>query len=132
MTDAPGTVPAAPAILTQGSEAEEQFARLAEHARTTSPHDRVKVRLLGQLYYPTGNAYRHWRGVSFRLALEPQVEVGRALMEALGVALHAISVLGPEQVCHVLRQAVQAALPLSPVAVETDVQDSTHEDPAHG
>lgn len=126
--DAPDAIsprPAADAIAHEGGEGQAQFAGAVEQAQASG--QRVKVRLLCQLYDPEVKRYVQWKGQNQRISLNPgEPHIGDRLGLALKVALQALGRLGPEQFCHILQTAQTGALPLS--AIDTSAPDAD-EDP---
>jgi hypothetical protein len=80
----------------------------------------IRIRILAQLYDRTDRNYDLWRGVNWRLKVEPSFDNIRRVRRALQACMEALAVLGPEQLCHVLAAAMPKALPMSPVTSDEE------------
>jgi hypothetical protein len=96
--------PAAPELL-DAPEAEQLFAEAID-AMQTARRGKVRVRVLAQLYrFGPGQRYKHWRGVQWRVDLDPTLTAAANFRASLAAFFEAVSTIGPGRVVEALQRA---------------------------
>ena len=118
--------------LIESPEADGQYLEAVETMRLAK-RGKVRVRVLTQLYsFGETQRYKNWKGVIWRLDLEPTVIAGSNFRTALATFFEAVTTIGPLQVIHVLQQASTGALRMSPVEPAGDVELELAEETENG
>ena len=94
--------------LVDDENADAQFIETMENARGEG-RGKVRVRMLLQLYrYGRGQRYKNWRGLIYRLDLEPNLMAAGNFRTALNMFITALTTLGPAKVVDALQSAMRA------------------------
>jgi len=81
----------------------EAVASMREAARP-----KVRVRVLLQLYqFGAKQRYKNWRGLIYRLELDPTVMAASNFRTALSMFFEALTTIGPARVVDALQQAMK-------------------------
>ena len=108
MTQARTTVNDSAPELLEAPDADQQY-REAIDAMTAAKRPKVRVRILAQLYrFGKGQRYVNWRGVVWRLDLDPMILAGTNFRAALSTFFDAVSTIGPAKVVDALQRAMEA------------------------
>lgn len=89
-------------------EADQQFSEAIDLMRAAK-RAKVRTRILVQLYaFGEKQRYRNWRGVVWRLDLEPTVLAGSNFRAALSTFFEAVGSIGPARVIDALKRAKES------------------------
>ena len=96
----------APELL-DGPDADQQFSEAIDAMRAAK-RLKVRLRVLVQLYaFGETQRYKNWKGVLWRLDLEPTVLAGSNFRAALSTFFEAVATIGPAKVVDALKRAVE-------------------------
>lgn len=97
----------APELLDPERDPDRQFSEAIDVMRSEK-RPRVRVRVLVQLYrFGKGQRYKNWKGVLWRLDLEPTVLAGSNFRAALSTFFDAVATVGPARVVEALKRTMQ-------------------------
>ena len=101
------TVPNDNPQLLSEPDADAQFLE-AVQAMQDARRPRVRVRVILQLYrFGKGQRYKNWRGVIWRLELEPTALAGSNFRTAVSTFIEAMTKIGPARVVDALQAALR-------------------------
>lgn len=93
--------------LLDDQSADAQFLEAVD-AMKAAARPKVRVRILLQLYrFGAGQRYKNWRGLIYRLEIDPTVMAASNFRTALSMCIEAMTTLGPAKVVDVLQQAMK-------------------------
>lgn len=96
----------APELL-DGPDADAEFSEAIDLTKIAK-RAKVRVRVLVQLYaFGPKQRYRSWRGVLWRLDLEPTILAGSNFRAALSTFFDAVATIGPARVVDALKKAME-------------------------
>lgn len=93
--------------LLDGPNADQQFSEAIDAMRAAK-RPKVRLRVLAQLYgFGESQRYKNWKGVIWRLDLEPTVLAGSNFRAALSTFFEAVATVGPARVVDALKRAIE-------------------------
>lgn len=93
--------------LLDAPNADQQFSDAIENAKLNK-RPRVRLRVLLQFYvFGKPQRYKNWKGVLWRMELEPTVLAGSNFRAAFSMFLQGISTIGPAKVIDALSAAMK-------------------------
>lgn len=108
MTQPVGTPDDTPTLLGE-KDADAQFLE-AVGAMQGSGRARVRVRMVLQLYqFGKTRGYKNWRGILWRVELEPNTLAASSFRAALSTFIEAVTTIGPGRVVDALQAALKGA-----------------------
>jgi hypothetical protein len=95
--------------LMEGPDADAQYLEVIESMRAAG-RPRVRLRIVVQLYrFGKTQRYANWRGILWRLDLEPTVLAGSNFRSALSTFIDAVTKIGPARVIDALQAALKGS-----------------------
>lgn len=93
--------------LIDEQSADAQFMEAVDAMRLAS-RPKVRVRVLLQLYrFGKGQRYKNWRGLIYRLEVDPTVMAASNFRTAVSMFFEALTTIGPARVVDVLQAAMK-------------------------